>query len=188
MIDNFALLGIERRPAVDENSLKQAYFRKSQVLHPDRDSENDFSTVNAAFKMLLNPASRIQHLLKLEFGDVAPGGIGVEFGELFGKIALLLRQADEQTVSVAAQHSPVLRAMAFQRLGPMLDDLAAIETELTKMREKLLVEIDALDKEWVVDPAGCRDSLVRIALNLSFIQKWSSEIRERTLKLEEIAG
>jgi hypothetical protein len=56
------------------------------------------------------------------------------------------------------------------------------------MREKLLVEIDALDKEWVVDPAGCRDSLVRIALNLSFIQKWSSEIRERTLKLEEIAG
>jgi curved DNA-binding protein CbpA len=188
MIDYFALFGIERRPAIDDDYLKKAYFRKSQELHPDRAGESDFSRVNAAFQTLLNPASRLQHLLKLEFGDAAQGSIGAEFGVLFGRIANLLRQADEETRSVAAQSSPLLRATAFQRLGPLRDNLASVERELSDVREKLLKEVDALDQEWIMYRNQCRDRLAHTALNLGFAQKWSTEVRERTLKLEEIVG
>ncbi len=38
MIDYFALLGIERRPSITEETLKQAYFRKSESLYSDPSS------------------------------------------------------------------------------------------------------------------------------------------------------
>jgi curved DNA-binding protein CbpA len=188
MIDYFAVFGIERRPAIDDDYLKKTYFRKSQELHPDRADESDFSRINAAFQILLNPATRLQHLLKLEFADAAQVRIGAEFGVLFGRIANLLRQADKETRAVAAQDSPLLRAMAFERLGPLRDNLASVERELSGVREKLLKEVDALDQEWILYRNQCRDRLAQAALNLAFAQKWSTEVRERMLKLEEIVG
>jgi hypothetical protein len=78
--------------------------------------------------------------------------------------------------------------MAFQRLGPLRDNLASVERELSGVREKLLKEVDALDQEWIMYRNQCRDRLAQAALNLAFAQKWSTEVRERMLKLEEIVG
>jgi DnaJ-domain-containing protein 1 len=186
MIDNFAVFGIERRPAIDENFLQAVYLRKSQELHPDRAGENDFSAINATFQCLLNPVQRTQHLIKLEFGDTAPSCIGTDLGELFGRIAALVRWADEETVSIAAQDSPLLRAMTFQRLGPLLENLMALDTELSEKRQNLLRQIEALDQRWMVSRSECRDPLAQVAVDLTFIQKWSTQIRERILKLEEL--
>ena len=35
MIDYFALLDLERRPAITEETVKEAYFRKCESLHSD---------------------------------------------------------------------------------------------------------------------------------------------------------
>jgi curved DNA-binding protein CbpA len=188
MIDYFAVFGIERRPVIGDEYLREAYFRQSHEFHPDRAGESDFSRINAAFRALLNPATRLQHLLKLEFGEAAQGTIDLELGTLFGQIALLLRQADEETKSMAAKDSPLLRALAFQRLGPIWDNLASVERELLSVLENLLQEVDALDQQWIVDRTQCRDRLAQAALSLGFVQKWSAEIRERRLKLEELVG
>ena len=83
MIDYFALLGIERRPAIAEETVKGAYFRKSESLHSDPARSGELIAVNAAFQTIANPATRIQHLLVLEFGDAGGGQIGPDLGELF---------------------------------------------------------------------------------------------------------
>jgi curved DNA-binding protein CbpA len=186
MTDYFAVLGLERRPAIDENTLKAAYFRKSEELHPDRAAENDFSVVNAAFQTLSNPAQRIQHLIRLEFGDSAAGKIGPQLGTLFGRVALLARKADQETGAVAAQDSSLLRALALQRFGPLRDDLAALADELSKNRFKLIDRIQTLDQEWTSNAMACRDPLAQAAIELTFIQKWAVEVGERMLKLEEL--
>ena len=97
MIDYFALLGIERRPAITEETVKGAYFRKSESLHSDPARSGELIAVNAAFQAIVNPATRIQHLLVLEFGDAGGGQIAPDLGELFGTIVevLIARAAAE---------------------------------------------------------------------------------------------
>jgi len=75
MIDYFALLDVERRPAITEETVKGAYFRKSESLHMDPSRSDEVFAVNAAFQTIANPATRIQHLLRLEFGDAGGGQI-----------------------------------------------------------------------------------------------------------------
>jgi curved DNA-binding protein CbpA len=186
MTDYFAVLGFARRPAIDENALKTAYFRKSEKLHPDRDGENDFSVVNAAFQILSNPAQRLQHLVRLEFGESGAGKIGADLGKLFGRVAFLAHKADEETGTSAAHDSPLLRALDLQRFGPLLDELTALAGELSENRLNLFDQIETLDQRWTADPMACRDSLVQVAIDLTFIQKWSAQVRERMLKLEEL--
>jgi curved DNA-binding protein CbpA len=186
MIDYFAVLGFGRRPAIDENALKTAYFHKSEELHPDRAGENDFSVVNAAFQMLSNPAQRIQHLIRLEFDESVAGNIGPDLGALFGRVALLVHKADEETGAAAAHDSSLLRALALQRLGPLLDELAALSGELSEKRLILFKQIETLDQRWTANPIACRDRLAQVAIDLTFIQKWSDQVRERMLKLEEL--
>ena len=84
MIDYFALLEIERRPAITEESLKTAYFRKSESLLLDKADPDDLSSLNMAFRVIGNPAARIQHLLVLEFGMRGEGNSALRSANYLG--------------------------------------------------------------------------------------------------------
>lgn len=179
MIDYFAVLGLERRPAIDENALKEIYFRKSAA----RDA--DASSLNEAFHTLLRPVSRIQHLLKLEFGEVRAKQIGSDLEECFAKVAKVLHQADEAIGSFTGQQSPLLRAMAYQRVQPIVSELLQVETELARRENELVAEIEQLDRRWPERKQDTRDALAQAAFRLAFVQKWSDQVRDRVRKLEE---
>jgi hypothetical protein len=179
MIDFFALFGLERRPVVDENALKESYFRKSAA----RDS--DPSLLNEAFYTILRPVSRIQHLLKLEFGEVRAKQIGSDLEDCFIKVARVLHQADEATGSFAGQQSPLLRAMAYQRVQPIVSELSQVEADLVRRENGLLAEIEQLDRRWPERKQDCRDALAQAAFRLAFVQKWSDQVKDRVRKLRE---
>jgi hypothetical protein len=187
MIDYFALLAIERRPAITEEFLKNAYFRKIESLRSNLAEEDTLSSFNMAFRIIANPATRIQHLLKLEFGDARGGQIGSDLGELFGGVAEALHKVDREFGSLSVESSALLRALAFQSSGGMRERLNQTENELSQRECNLLSELDRLDKIWPESPAQCRESLAQIALSLTFLQKWLSEVRERKIRLEEFA-
>jgi hypothetical protein len=178
MIDYFAVFGLERRPVVDENALKESYFRKSAA----RDS--DSSLLNEAFYTILRPVSRIQHLLKLEFGEVRAKQIGSDLEECFTKVAKVLHQADEAIRSFAAQQSPLLRAMAYQRVQPIVSELSQVEADLARRENELLAEIEQLDRRWPERKQDSRDALAQAAFRLAFVQKWSDQLKDRVRKLE----
>ena len=187
MIDFFVLLDIERRPGITEESLKNAYFRKTESLHVDQSESDALSSLNMAFQIIANPVTRIQHLLKLEFGDARGGQIGPDLGELFGSVAEALQKVDQEFGSLSAESSALLRALAFQSMDGVRGRLSQIGNELSKRERSLLSELDRLDRIWPENPAQCRESLAQIALSLTFIQKWSNEVRERKIRLEELA-
>jgi hypothetical protein len=187
MIDYFALLGIERRPAITEESLKRAYFGKTESLRLDHAEADIFSSLNMAFRVISNPATRIQHLLKLEFGDARGGQIGSELGELFGNVAETLQKVDLEFGSLSAESSALLRALAFHRMDGARERLIRTENALSLQERGLLSDLDQLDRIWSEDSARCRESLVQMALSLTFVQKWLSEVRERKIRLEELA-
>jgi hypothetical protein len=187
MIDYFALLGIERRPAISEETLKGAYLQKSESLHLDPARSGEVSAVNAAFQTIANPATRIQHLLMLEFGDAGGGQIAPDFGKLFGTTVEVLQIADQELGSLSARSSPILRALAYQRLGGLREKLDQIEKELSQRESALLAEIVRLDRDWFESPVHSRHPLAQVALGLTFVQKWLSQVRERKIRLEELA-
>ena len=187
MIDYFALLGIERHPSITEETLKEAYFRKSESFHSDPSRSEGLSAVNAAFQTLSNPATRIQHLLKLEFGEACRGQIPPDLGELFGTIVEVLQIADQELGSLSPRSSPILRALAYQRLDGLCEKLVRAEKELSQRESGLLAEVVRLDKSWFESTVESRHPLAQIALGLTFVQKWLSQVRERKIRLEELA-
>jgi hypothetical protein len=187
MIDYFALLEIERRPAITEESLKIAYFRKSESLLLDKADADALSSLNMAFRIIGSSADRIQHLLTLEFGDAQGGQLGSDLGELFGNVVEALQKFDREFGTLTTESSPLLRALAIQRMDPVRERLNQVETELSRREGSLLSEVDQLDRLWLQTPIQCREPLAQIALNLRFVQKWLSEVRERKIRLEELA-
>jgi hypothetical protein len=186
MIDYFALLELERRPAITEESLKKAYFRKSESLLSDKADADALSSLNMAFRIIGNSAARLQHLLTLEFGDAQGGQLGSDLGELFGNVVEALQKFDQESGSLTTESSPLLRALAIQRMNPLRERLSQVETELSQREGSLLSEVDRLDRIWLQNPIQCRGPLAQIALSLRFVQKWLSEVRERKIRLEEI--
>ena len=186
MIDYFAVLGLERRPAVPESSLQQAYYQKSKAQHPDRTDGGDLASVNAAFKIVSNPATRIGHLLRLEFGEPGERQIGAELGALFGVVVDVLRSADQKVAALSKETSPLLRALACQRLDPIRDTLENAEKKIMERQSELLDQIVEADGIWFEEKARCRKALAQIAVDLTFVQKWLAELRERKVRLEEL--
>jgi hypothetical protein len=187
MTDYFALLDIERRPAISDEFLKNAYFRKTESFRLNQVESDAFSSLNLAFRTLANPATRIQHLLKLEFGDARGGQIESDLGELFGNIVEALQSADEKFGSLSTESSALIRALAFHRMDGIRESLNESEKELSKRECGLLSELGQLDRMWLENPTQCRESLAQIALSLTFVQKWLNEVRERKIRLEELA-
>ncbi|MBV8140497.1 MAG: hypothetical protein JOZ60_00440, partial [Verrucomicrobia bacterium] len=167
MIDYFALLGIERRPAINEESLKNAYFSRSESLGSVQAQAEELSSVNTAFRTIENPATRIQHLLQVEFGDARGGQIGSELGELFGSVVVTLQSADQQFGSLSGESSALLRALAFQRMDGVRERLQQTENNLLALEGNLLWEGDRLDRILTESRARCRESLAQIALRLT---------------------
>jgi hypothetical protein len=187
MIDYFALLDIERRPAIAEDFLKNAYFRKTESLRLDQAGADALSSLNMAFRIISNPATRIQHLLKLEFGITRGAQVGSDLGDLFGSVVEALEKADREFGSLSAESSALIRALAFQTMDGVHERLVQTENELTQRERSLLSELGQLDEIWRESPTQCRESLARIAVDLTFVQKWLSEVRERKIRLEELA-
>ena len=187
MIDYFALLDIERRPAINDEFLKNAYFRKTESFRQNQVESDVFSSLNLAFRKLANPATRIQHLLRLEFGDERGGHIEADLGELFGNVVEALQSADHEFGSISTESSALIRALAFHRMDGVRERLNQSEKELSKRECGLLSELGQLDSVWMENPTQCRESLAQIALNLTFVQKWLNEVRERKIRLEELA-
>ncbi len=187
MIDYFALLGIERRPFVADESLKNAYFQKTESSRSDTGNVEALSSFNMAFQTLSSQATRTQHLLTLEFGDARGGQLGSDLGELFGTVAEALQAVDNEFGSLSPQSSALLRAMAFHRIDAVRGKLDEADAELSSREQSLVADLRRIDEAWIENRAQCRAPLAQVALSLTFVQKWLSEVRERKIRLEELA-
>ena len=128
-----------------------------------------------------------QRLLKLEFGDSRGGQIGADLGQVFGAVVEALQETDQEFGSLTTESSALLRALVFQRMDKVRERLKQIDDDLSQREQTLLSELDQLDALWTENPAQCREPLAQNALRLTFIQKWLSEVRERKIRLEELA-
>lgn len=197
MTDYFALLGQPRRPWLDAEALKQAFFTLSSEAHPDRvhggteterQSANQRSSeLNIAYACLREPRDRLRHLLELELGRKPSDlqDIPESFASLFMEVASVCREADGFITRQAAITSPLLRAQSVTEVHEWMDRLMTFQRRISELQNELLAELRTLDARW--SEAITRNTLLRdlerICRWLGFFGRWHSQIQERVNRL-----
>jgi curved DNA-binding protein CbpA len=196
MPDNFALLNEPRRPWLDADVLKQKFLALASDLHPDRvhnaselektEATKRYAELNAAYQCLLEPKSRLLHLLELESGtkpkDVQQ--IPPALADLFAEVANSCRSADNFLVEKSAVTSPLLQVQWFERAQEWIERLNLLQKKLGGLHEQLLGELKAADANW---PAGARPELLAQLEELyrlfSYFNRWGRQLQERIVRL-----
>jgi hypothetical protein len=188
MTDLFAVLRVPARPWLDPEPLTDAYVRLSEALHQQPASHGRLVLLNRAFQVLNDPATRVEHLLAVTGGGSNTGEITPRVGDLFGQVASCLQEADRLLGEASVQAPALLRALHIQRVGALQADLDDLANKLYSQRAERLEELRRLDEVWERDPAKARRALAQLALELTFLQKWQGQIRERRLRMDEVVS
>ena len=196
MSDYFALLNESRRPWLDADLLKKKFLTLASDLHPDRihnasEAEKTAATkryaeLNAAYNCLLEPKSRLLHLLELELGakpkDVQQ--IPPALADLFAEVANNCRNADSFLVEKRAVTSPLLQVQWFERAQEWIERLNGLQKKLGGLHDQLLGELKAADANW---PTAPRPELLARLEELyrlfSYFNRWSRQLQERIVRL-----
>jgi curved DNA-binding protein CbpA len=197
--DNFALLNEPRRPWLDANSLKQKFLALSANAHPDKihsASENEknatvkkFAELNAAYNCLLEPKSRLLHLLELELGakpkDIQQ--IPTALADLFAEVSMVCRSADGFLAEKGKVTSPLLQVQLFERGQDWVEKLNVLQKKLNELRGKLTSELKSLDEKWIENNSETRGDLLKKLEELyrlfGYFNRWNGQIHERIVQL-----
>jgi molecular chaperone HscB len=137
--DHWTVLGIERRLGVDRADLERRFHGLNRRLHPDyfrlRSAEEQAislegsAAVNAAYRALRDPVSRVEYLLELEGMALGTAGQASPPADLFEEI-LELQEARMELPTAGPDEAPALRARLDGARTEFEARRAAAETEL----------------------------------------------------------
>lgn len=188
MNDHFATLGQPRRPWLEAEELKEAFYRLSASLHPDVTGTGDaaqFAAMNAAYSVLRDPAARLRHLLELTSPAALAEGTAppVELGDLFMAIAGLRRRLDDFLARRNAATSPLTRALLAAEESVLRRDLTAAQERIEAAESRATQELHVLDSRWNDSAAQSADELTRIYHRLAYLTRWLAQTREALFTL-----
>jgi len=183
----FEVLGLEARPALDPETVKEAHLRAMATHHPDAAGPNDHALLlNKARDLLGRDRTRLHHLIELTRGTPAAerGAIPPEIGDLFAPLADVLGKVRGHLESVAGAESAIEKAGLLSAGLELFESLREIQGRLAQLRGVQSERLRELDAAWV---AGTQDieGLERIALALAFLDRWSEQVDEQLYRLSE---
>jgi len=199
MTDNFALLNEPRRPWLEADLLKQKFLALSANLHPDKihsasDAEKNvtakqFAELNAAYNSLLEPKTRLLHLLELELGakpkDIQT--IPAALADLFAEVSMVCRNADTFLAEKSKVTSPLLQVQSFERGQDWVEKLNLLQKKLNELRGQLTDELKSLDAKWISTEAVSRKEILPKLEELyrlfGYLNRWNGQIQERVVQL-----
>jgi hypothetical protein len=168
----FELLGITPQAAIDEATLKQAYFTIAKTAR-------DNAELHAAYQTLLYPEKRLKHLLEITAPPNASNWRTVPIQEELMQLFLLLgkesKTAETLITKKSNTSSALGRALLEKQLLAQRDALEGIGFQLEDHKQSLVTKLHLLEGEW--------QSLAMIQAQLSYISKWQTQVAELLLKL-----
>jgi DnaJ-domain-containing protein 1 len=187
MIDHFAALSLPRRPWIDGEELKDRFHRLSAEQHPDvarTEPGGDFSRLTKAYAVLKDAATRLRHLLELEYPDLStPQQIPPTLVEQFMKVATLQREiqvfAHQQSTATALTRA-LAASEGFSLQRDVEKAIAVMEVEVGRALELLQME----DTLWEKRDEQTGPRLAHLHQELAFLTKWTADLRERLMLLQ----
>jgi DnaJ-domain-containing protein 1 len=195
MTDYFALFGEDRRPWLDENSLRAKFLELSAQFHPDRvhskseaekkEANDRYLELNTAYNLLREPKGRLRHLLELEIGkrpsevqEISP-----EAAEMFMEISELCREVDRFLGERLKATSPILRVGLFSLAQDFIEKLNDQQRAVRKKMDSLEEELKQLNAYWETNGPSSFAQLERLYRDASYLARWTSQLQERVTQL-----
>jgi hypothetical protein len=172
-MDPFERLGLEKRLAVSEAELREAFRAAGKSAHPDAGgSGDDFARLQQSFAQLSSPSRRLRCWLEARgVAGEERGAISPALLDLFGSVGGALQQAD----AVTKQREAALSALAKAMLEPAVQQAReALEAAL----EAVASAIQAEESRFPTLEAGHGDPWL-VARDLAFLEKWQAELKSR---------
>ncbi|MEP6602354.1 MAG: hypothetical protein ABJB69_00225 [Spartobacteria bacterium] len=152
MTDYFTVLEQQRKPWLDPQELKEKYHGLARRSQPDQN-------VNEAYRVLVDPKLRLQHLLTLEGAPPSASSTEIpeELADLFMAIAPTLHKID----MVDATH---------------VDELI---NQVRDLNEETLADVRAIDANW----NKRLSEIEKLYRRISYLSRWLELLEERRFQL-----
>lgn len=176
------LFGLERRPLVDEASLKETYLRLAAARHPDASGggEEKFRLLQEAYNTLREPAARLRHLTELEFPGVGSQRSSTPHAELFMSAGSAVQAAKTAFLRLEKTTTALARALLSQEIDAALQQVRGALDSVQHARDQLIVRLERLEKRW---PDVSPDELIDLASSFAFLSRWMSQLSEWEFRL-----
>jgi curved DNA-binding protein CbpA len=169
--DPFILLGLPRRPWLDDAAIRAAFQKRSRRCHPDAPGGDTgaFAELNAAHAAVSQPAERLK--LLLDGGPLPSTPPDVDFAFRIGSV---FRLVDEVAGKQRVASNPIARAMLAPEVAVMRGQLDVAEEELGRLEAAAVDRLESLDAAWPET-----EGLAGLAATFVFLARWRSQLRER---------
>lgn len=161
--------------AFDASQLREAYRAISKEMQLQQSDESTQATLTAAYQMLLSPAMRLRHWLELK------GHAGNVRGEMdgdllvwFAEVANLLQAADDILRRREECQTLLAKAMLETRMHQIRMQIEQCQQQLQQYLEQKMQKFPAI----VSGDCSAEAAWVCVR-DLSFIEKWQQQLRER---------
>lgn len=185
--DAFALLELPRKAALDSGLVKAAFQKAAAATHPDAAADEPdrvartilFQQLNEASALLTPAASRLKHLLGLEYAGFTPSraaAMDEPLVALFTQVGAAVRSAAEWTRRRQAATTFLARAAltaSEMQVQETLESAGRSVREAQDLLQSAMVELDAARLEGQ-DQA---ETLSSLAQRAAFLEKWQAQLQ-----------
>lgn len=175
--DAFDVIDIERCLVLDSEELQAAFLKAGKEHHPDSGGTTEgFESVQRAREILSAPQSRLKHWLELNgLAGEMRGSVSGDLMDLFMSLGDLLQRTDELLREREKASSALAKAMLESRTQECREELEEAQTRLESDIQNRVESFGEIER-------GNLDGW-EVARDLTFLQKWQSQIRERYARL-----
>ena len=173
MSDHFAELGLARAAWVESEEVKSRHHLLMAACHPDKSQgdANRATRLNVARRILEKPATRLRHILELEFPNFQSAQKPQPDWDLFSRTGEAARLAKQVASAAASATSPLARAVAKKQAAETRKNLAALQEELAQRATDMERKTKSLS---LADP----QAISNLAEEWTFLNRWQSVIHE----------
>ena len=173
MSDHFAELDLARAVWVEAEEVKSRHHLLMAACHPDKSQgdANRATRLNVARRILEKPATRLRHVLELEFPNFQSSQKPQPDWDLFSRTGEAARLATQVASATASATSPLARAVAKKQSAETRKNLAALQEELAQRATDMEQKTKSLT---LTDP----QAISNLAEEWTFLNRWQSVIHE----------
>lgn len=173
MSDHFTELGLARAAWVESEEVKSRHHLLMAACHPDKSQgdANRATRLNVARRILEKPATRLRHILELEFPNFQSSQKPQPDWDLFSRSGEAARLATQVASAAASATSPLARAVAKKQAAETRKNLAALQEELAQRATDMERKTKSLS---LTDP----QAISNLAEEWTFLNRWQSVIHE----------
>jgi len=171
--DHFAELGLARAVWVEAEEVKSRHHLLMAACHPDKSQGdgNRATRLNLARRILEKPATRLRHILELEFPNFQSTQKPQPDWDLFSRTGEALRLATQVASAVASATSPLARAVANNQAAETRKKLEALQEELNQRVTDMEQKTKSLH---LTNP----QAISNLAEEWTFLNRWQSVVHE----------